>query len=305
LILLKAWISAFRLRTLPLSISGILVGLALAKIKGQWDFGLFLGAISTTLLFQITSNLANDLGDTLKGTDNKDRVGPIRSVQSGAISKKIMTYAIILFSILSIISSGLLIYHCSISLSKQALIIYMALAVLCLIAAITYTIGKKAYGYHGLGDLMVFIFFGLVSVMGSYGLLGLNINVLTLLASISIGLWSVGVLNLNNMRDQENDKQSNKITLAVRFGFLGAKKYHFVLMLTGIVTWILLISMISYSKNKALYFFCLLPILIVVFHLNKVAKMKHPKEFDPELKRIALATFFASLLLFIVSYLLS
>ena len=182
---------------------------------------------------------------------------------------------------------------------------YMLLAVLCVIAAITYTIGKKAYGYHGLGDLMVFIFFGLVSVMGSYGLFGLNINILTLLGSISIGSWSVGVLNLNNMRDQENDKQSNKITLAVRFGFLGAKNYHFVLMLTGILTWILLISMISYSQNKGLYLFCLLPILIIVFHLNKVAKMKHPKEFDPELKRIALATFFASLLLFSLSYLLS
>ena len=238
MILLKAWISAFRLRTLPLSISGILLGIALANINGKWDFGLFLGAICTTLLFQITSNLANDLGDTLKGTDNKDRVGPMRSVQSGAISKKIMTYAIILFSVLSIISSGLLIYHCSISLSKQVLFMYMVLAVLCVIAAITYTIGKKAYGYHGLGDLMVFIFFGLVSVMGSYGLFGLNINSLTLLGSISIGSWSVGVLNLNNMRDQENDKQSNKITLAVRFGFLGAKNYHFVLMLTGILTWI-------------------------------------------------------------------
>ena len=261
MILLKAWISAFRLRTLPLSISGILVGLALAKIDGNWDGILFWGAIGTTLLFQITSNLANDLGDTLKGTDTDKRIGPVRSVQSGLISKKTMTRAILLFIVLCCCSSIFLIYHCSKTLTATAILIYGVLALLCIIAAITYTIGKKAYGYHGLGDLMVFIFFGAVSVIGSFGLFGNPLNMQTILASISIGTWSVGVLNLNNMRDQENDKQSNKNTLAVRFGFDGAKKYHVGLIIIGIISWTILLFSLYVKVENTICFIGFLPYL--------------------------------------------
>jgi 1,4-dihydroxy-2-naphthoate octaprenyltransferase len=304
LILLKAWINAFRLRTLPLSISGILVGLALANINGDWDDLLFWGAIGTTLLFQITSNLANDLGDTLKGTDTEKRIGPMRSVQSGLISKKIMTSAILLFIVLCCCSSIFLIYHCSKTLTASAILIYGVLALLCIIAAITYTIGKKAYGYHGLGDLMVFIFFGAVSVNGSFGLFGNPINRETILACISIGTWSVGVLNLNNMRDQENDKQSNKNTLAVKFGYDGAKNYHVGLIIIGIISWTILICSLYLKERSAVYFISLLPLLFFIKHLLKIKKIVNPKDFDPELKVLALTTFFAAILLFITSFLI-
>lgn len=302
--MLKAWINAFRLRTLPLSISGILVGLALANINGDWDDLLFWGAIGTTLLFQITSNLANDLGDTLKGTDTEKRIGPMRSVQSGLISKKIMTSAILLFIVLCCCSSIFLIYHCSKTLTASAILIYGVLALLCIIAAITYTIGKKAYGYHGLGDLMVFIFFGAVSVNGSFGLFGNPINRETILACISIGTWSVGVLNLNNMRDQENDKQSNKNTLAVKFGYDGAKNYHVGLIIIGIISWTILICSLYLKERSAVYFISLLPLLFFIKHLLKIKKIVNPKDFDPELKVLALTTFFAAILLFITSFLI-
>ena len=302
--MLKTLIRAFRLRTLPLSISGILVGLALAKIDGNWDGILFWGAIGTTLLFQITSNLANDLGDTLKGTDTDKRIGPMRSVQSGLISKKTMTSAILLFIVLCCCSSIFLIYHCSKTLTASAILIYGVLALLCIVAAITYTIGKKAYGYHGLGDLMVFIFFGAVSVVGSFGLFGNPINRETILACISIGLWSVGVLNLNNMRDQENDKQSNKNTLAVKFGYSGAKNYHVGLIIIGIISWTILICSLYVEDKNALYFIGFLPYFFFCKHLLKIKKIKLPKDFDPELKVLALTTFFAAILLFITSFLI-
>ena len=304
MIFLKTWISAFRLRTLPLSISGILVGLALANINGQWDAVLFWGAISTTLLFQITSNLANDLGDTLKGTDTDKRIGPMRGVQSGLISKKTMTSAILLFIVLCCCSSIFLIYHCSKTLTASAILIYGVLALLCIIAAITYTIGKKAYGYHGLGDLMVFIFFGAVSVVGSFGLFGNPLNMQTILACISIGAWSVGVLNLNNMRDQENDKQSNKNTLAVKFGYDGAKNYHIGLLIIGIISWTILLCSLYVKDKNAIYFIALLPYFFFIKHLLKIKKIELPKDFDPELKVLALSTFLAALLLFISSFLM-
>ena len=303
MILLKTWISAVRLRTLPLSISGILVGIALAKINGQWDAVLFCAAISTTLLFQITSNLANDLGDTIKGTDTDKRIGPMRGVQSGLISKKTMTSAILLFVVLCCCSSIFLIYYCSKTLTASAILIYGVLALLCIIAAITYTIGKKAYGYHGLGDLMVFIFFGAVSVNGSFGLFGNPLNMQTMLACISIGAWSVGVLNLNNMRDQENDKQSNKNTLAVKLGYDGAKNYHIGLIIIGIISWTILLCSLYVKDKNAVYFIALLPYFFFLKHLLKIKKIELPKDFDPELKVLALSTFFSGLLLFIISFL--
>ncbi len=304
MILLKAWLNAFRLRTLPLSISGILVGLALANINGDWDDLLFWGAIGTTLLFQITSNLANDLGDTLKGADTEKRIGPMRSVQSGLISKKTMALAILIAVVLCVFSSAFLIYHCAKTLSESSILIYGVLALLCIIAAITYTIGKMAYGYHGLGDLMVFIFFGAVSVNGSFCLFGNPINSETILACISIGTWSVGVLNLNNMRDQENDKQSNKNTLAVKFGYDGAKNYHVGLIIIGIISWTILICSLYLKERSAVYFISLLPLLFFIKHLLKIKKIVNPKDFDPELKVLALTTFFASILLFITSFLI-
>jgi 1,4-dihydroxy-2-naphthoate octaprenyltransferase len=298
-----AWFNALRLRTLPLSISGILVGAALAKSDGAWNGYIFWGCLSTTLLFQIISNLANDLGDTQKGTDNENRVGPVRSVQSGLISKKEMGGAILLCSILALISAGILIYISAQTLTFYTIMIYISLTILSILAALTYTIGKNAYGYRGLGDLMVFIFFGGVAVIGSNGLFGTGFNPLTILGSLTIGTWSIGVLNLNNMRDQVNDKASNKITMAVKLGFQGARIYHFTIVIVGLIAWCILLYLLYMKDNSSVYLYAVIPCLLVIKHLIRVHKTREPKDFDPELKKLALSTFFTALLLLILSQL--
>ncbi len=298
-----AWFNALRLRTLPLSISGILVGAALAKSDGAWNSYIFWGCLSTTLLFQIISNLANDLGDTQKGTDNEHRVGPVRSVQSGLISTREMGVAILLCSVLALISAGILIYISAQTLTFYTIMVYISLTILSILAALTYTIGKNAYGYRGLGDLMVFIFFGGVAVIGSNGLFGIGFNPLTILGALTIGTWSIGVLNLNNMRDQVNDKASNKITMAVKLGFQGARIYHFTIVIIGLIAWCILLYLLYMKDNSSIYLYAFIPCLLVIKHLIRVNKTKEPKDFDPELKKLALSTFFTALLLLILSQL--
>jgi 1,4-dihydroxy-2-naphthoate polyprenyltransferase len=294
---IKSWLEAFRLRTLPLSISGIIMGSFIAKSKGFWDVTIFIFALITTILFQIVSNLANDLGDSLKGTDNENRVGPARTVQKGEISASQMKIAVIIFSILSLISAGYLIYISSKGMSQNTIYIYMILALLSVLAAITYTVGKKAYGYYGLGDVFVFVFFGLVSVMGSYTLYSKIFDFVTLFPAITIGLLSTAVLNLNNMRDQVNDKLSNKNTLVVKLGFNRAKFYHFCLIM------IALISYWGYFKFELTGLIYNLPFVFLLIHLKKVVQVLDPKDFDPELKKVALSTFILSLLFAIISIL--
>ena len=220
---IKFWIDAMRLRTLPLSVSGIIIGSGMAALLDKWDTLIFLLAILTTISFQILSNFSNDLGDSQKGSDNINRIGPKRTVQAGLISKKEMKVGILIFTILSLIFSGSLIYVSIANLSKVLIYFYAGLALSCVLAAITYTIGKRAYGYHGFGDLMVFLFFGLVSTLGVFSLYGEGFQWLVLLPAITVGLWSTAVLNLNNLRDHENDKLSKKNTLVVSMGFEKAK----------------------------------------------------------------------------------
>ena len=289
-----------RLRTLPLSVSGILVGSAIALASNSWNNWIFGLALSTTVLFQIISNLANDLGDTLKGTDNADRLGPERTLQAGVISKKAMKTAIILFSILSLASAGALIYVSIDGMSQTVLLAYIGLAILCVIAAITYTIGKKAYGYNGLGDLMVLIFFGLVSVLGVYSLYTKTFLIDNLLPAVSIGLLSTAVLNLNNMRDFSNDAKSGKNTLVVKMGPNQAKLYHALLIVMALLSMAVFIGRIG----KPLLFISLAPGIALIFHLRKVMKTTDPRSFDPELKIVACSTFGISLLfLLIIVYL--
>lgn len=283
----QAWIKALRLRTLPLSLSGIIIGSAIAKYNGFWDWNIFLLSLVTTVLFQIVSNLANDLGDSIKGTDNKDRVGPMRSVQSGLISKNEMRNAVVITSIVSLLSAGTLIYIGTTNLPISILWFYCGLAVACIIAAITYTMGKKAYGYYGLGDIMVFLFFGLVSVLGVYPLYAKSLDWIILLPACSIGLLSAAVLNLNNMRDRSNDAKSGKNTLVVKIGADWAKLYHTLLVLGGIICHVMFLVTI----NHPIAFIGLLPGIILMLHLQKVMKTKNPKDFDPELKKVALSTF--------------
>ena len=283
-----------RLRTLPLSLAGILLGSGIAFHHGYWNTIIFVFAMITTILFQILSNFANDLGDGIKGTDNAQRLGPTRTVQSGQISPKKMKIAVVIISLMSIISATALIYFGTRNMPMNIVFIYIGLALACIIAAITYTIGKKAYGYHGIGDLMVFLFFGGVSVLGVYSLYTKGFDWNNVHLAIFVGLLSTAVLNLNNMRDYKNDEVSGKKTLVVMMGPNMAKFYHLFLVLAGLIALIIFIDQL----NDEIYFLGLLPGVLLLFHLRKVMKTKFAKDFDPELKIVALATFGISLLLF-------
>jgi 1,4-dihydroxy-2-naphthoate octaprenyltransferase len=294
--MIQSWLKAFRLRTLPLSLSGIILGSFLAKKEGFWDGYIFVFALLTTLFFQILSNLANDLGDSQKGTDNQFRVGPMRAVQSGEISMKAMKLAVAIFTFLSLVSAAILIRISAVGMTKEVIWMYVLLAVLCVIAAITYTVGKKAYGYNGFGDLFVFIFFGLVSVLGSYTLYTKTFNPEIIFPAITIGLLSTAVLNLNNMRDQVNDKSSNKITLVVKLGKSKAKVYHFFLVLLAIISAVFFLQ----ELNTFRYLF-LIPFCMLTLHLQKVNNTQEEKDFDPELKKVALTTFLIAIMYAVIS----
>lgn len=295
----KAWVHAFRLRTLPLSLSGIILGSFIARSAGYWNSEIFGFALLTTVLFQILSNLANDLGDSQKGADNAGRVGPERAVQSGLISMKEMRNAVILFALLSFASAAYLVYIGTRDKSAGTLFTYGILAVFCILAAITYTVGKRAYGYHGLGDVFVFIFFGLVSVLGVYNLYLASFSWAdfrweNLLPASTIGLLSVSVLNLNNMRDRSNDSKVGKRTMVVKMGADAAKFYHAFLVFGGIATYAVYIFEYHHGNKWALL--SLLPVIVLVGHLRKVMRTTDERGFDPELKKVALSTFAISVL---------
>ncbi len=283
----QAWMKALRLRTLPLSLSGIILGSFIALKNEHWNGIIFTLAMLTTILFQILSNLANDLGDTLKGADNEERIGPMRAVQSGVISPSEMKKAVILTSFFSLCTALPLVYLGTKNMSSDVLWFYVILTGLCIIAAITYTVGKKAYGYSGFGDVFVFIFFGLVSVLGVYTLYAKSFDWLNLLPATAIGLFSTAVLNLNNMRDQINDQKVGKRTLVVKIGPRNAKLYHSYLIIGGIVS----LAAFFYLTQNYLGFIGLAPSIILIKHLQKVMLTTNPAEFDPELKKVALSTF--------------
>lgn len=291
----KSFIKAMRLRTLPLSLSGIIAGSGVAYYNGFWDATIFSLALVTTILFQILSNFANDLGDSLKGTDNSERIGPMRSVQSGVITKSEMKTAVIITSILSLISAATLIYFGAKNMPTQIIWFYVGLAILCIIAAITYTVGKKAYGYHGMGDIMVFIFFGLVSVLGVYSLYAKSFLIENISLAVFIGLSSVAVLNLNNMRDYKNDAVSGKHTIVVKMGPNYAKFYHALIIIIALTS--LAIFLNAFKKSEL--FLCMIPAAILLIHLRKVMRTTQPKDFDPELKKVALTTFAVSVFVFV------
>lgn len=294
---MKKWIKAARLRTLPLSISGIFVGSAAAYSQYHTQdnyYPIVILCLLTTLFFQVLSNYANDYGDAVKGTDNDHRVGPKRAVQSGEITKNQMKNAIIITSTLSMISAVAVIYLSFGSDNFWAALAYLGLALASIGAAIKYTVGQSAYGYRGLGDVFVFIFFGLVSTLGTYYLFGHHLDWRMIFPAAGIGLLSMAVLNMNNMRDVENDTVMGKNTIVVKMGFQKAKQYHFWLILTATI------AFNTYTMNifsKWYQFIYLLAFIPLLKNLSIVSKSQNPKTLDPELKRLSLSTFFISLLL--------
>ncbi|AGC78638.1 1,4-dihydroxy-2-naphthoate prenyltransferase [Nonlabens dokdonensis] len=339
---LKAWISAARLRTLPLSISGILVGSAFAyynvfaiennsekllnSIELNFSYSIadnvslfmfnyisiVILALITTLGFQILSNFANDYGDGVKGTDNEDRIGPMRAIQSGIISPQEMKRGMVITAILTLISAILLIY---VSLGIDRLLVslfFLALGIAAIWAAIKYTVGDNAYGYRGLGDVFVFIFFGPVSVMGIYYLITTIVNWEMIFPSMTIGLLSVAVLNLNNMRDVQSDKKAGKNTIVVKLGLSKAKMLHYGFVIVAFICALRLTGRIYFTQyiandigeswmleNENINLIAFLPLLAFIpllIHLIKVKKTTSPALLDPELKKVALSTFLFAVL---------
>ena len=284
---------AARLRTLPLSLSGILVGSCIAASQGLFDSLICALALFTTIGFQIISNFANDYGDGLKGTDNEDRVGPKRALQSGEISPKAMKNAIIVTGFISIVLALWLIFAAFGTDYVFYSLLFIVLGISCIVAAIKYTVGDRAYGYSGYGDLFVFLFFGLLSVCGTYFLYSKVLDITVFLPAFSIGLLSVGVLNLNNMRDRESDEKSGKRTIVVKIGNEFARYYHFYLLGASFL-FALLYTVINYRSSYQFVF--ILAYVPVFKHLITVYKNKDPKSLDPELKKLALSTFLFAIL---------
>ncbi|MEO9479139.1 MAG: 1,4-dihydroxy-2-naphthoate octaprenyltransferase [Maribacter dokdonensis] len=295
----KAWLNAARLRTLPLSISGIFVGTALAAYYGATNVTIFILALCTTIGLQVTSNFANDYGDGVKGTDGDDRIGPKRALQSGLLTAAELKRGIYISIVINAVLIISLIFTSFGIKDVLYPVLFLVLGALAIWAAIKYTVGKSAYGYQGLGDVFVFIFFGLVSVLGSMFLYLKFIDLFAVLPAIAIGLLSVGVLNLNNMRDIKSDTAVGKNTLAVKMGLSKAKKYHYTILF---VSFLCLFYFLFTTNASQLRYVSLVGYLPILVHLRKVALTDKAAELDPELKKLALSTFFIAVLFFISYY---
>jgi len=289
----KPWIKAARPRTLPLSLACIGMGSFLAASQDQFDTSIFLFSVLTTIFLQVLSNLSNDYGDSVHGADSIHREGPSRTVQSGEISAEKMRSAIRFVAILSFLSGTFLIWV-AFSWDFQALLAFLVLGVLAIVAAITYTSGKRPYGYVGLGDLSVLLFFGLAGVLGTYFLYTKTLEWPILLPALSCGLFSVAVLNLNNIRDIESDKLAGKLSIPVRIGRSNAVIYHWSLLIAAIAA-ALIFVLKDFQGYLQLVFLVSVPLIIIN---AKAAKSKiEPAELDPYLKQLALTT-----LLFVVAF---
>ncbi len=284
---LKSWVKAARLRTLPLAVSGILMGAALAALDESFSLKITALAVVTALFIQIFSNFANDYGDFQKGTDNDKRVGPKRTVQGGEISPGQMRIGMIVLALLSLTSGVWLVVEGTKGLSLGFFAIYIALGILALIAAFKYTAGSNPYGYAGLGDLAVFLFFGLLPVVGAYFLNTHQMNELVFLPALSIGFFSTGVLNLNNMRDVENDRNSGKNTMIVRMGSATGKVYHTLLISGGIVAAVVF-SFLNFKSGFQWLFLISIPLFLR--DLVQINRVLEPHQFDPFLKKLSLTT---------------
>ncbi|MCV9928189.1 1,4-dihydroxy-2-naphthoate octaprenyltransferase [Flavobacterium sp. LS1R49] len=300
---MKHWIEAARLRTLPLSVSGIIVGSMYALANPTEDvytptevfnWKIFGFALLTTLGLQVLSNFANDYGDGVKGTDNEDRIGPKRAIQSGVITPQAMKKAIMITSMLTLLSAITLIYFAFGETNFVYSIFFLLLGIAAIISAIRYTVGNSAYGYKGFGDVFVFVFFGLVSTLGVNFLYSKQIDAVLILPAVAIGLLSVGVLNLNNMRDEESDRKSGKNTIVVKMGGKNAKRYHFFLIITAMISVVAFAVLSDYRFDQYLFLLAYIPL---TKHLITVYKNQEPKLLDPQLKTLALSTFLLSVLL--------
>ncbi|MTD38168.1 1,4-dihydroxy-2-naphthoate polyprenyltransferase [Erwinia sp. CPCC 100877] len=229
----RAWLESLRPRTLPLAFSSIVVGASLAWWQGIFNPAVTLLALLTAGLLQILSNLANDYGDAEKGSDKPDRIGPLRGMQKGVITQQQMKVALIITVVLICLSGlALVIVACH---NLTDVLGFLLLGLLSIIAAITYTVGTRPYGYMGLGDISVLIFFGWLSVVGSWYLQSHALIFPVFLPATASGLLATAVLNINNLRDIDSDRENGKNTLAVRLGPVLARHYHAGLLMGALL----------------------------------------------------------------------
>ncbi|AGN86533.1 MULTISPECIES: 1,4-dihydroxy-2-naphthoate polyprenyltransferase [Enterobacteriaceae] len=297
--LTQAWLESLRPKTLPLAFAAIVVGTVLAWWQGYFDPLVAVLALITAGLLQILSNLANDYGDAVKGSDKPDRIGPLRGMQKGAISLAQMKRALMIVIVLSCISGLLLVTAATQTMAD--FIGFLALGVLSIIAAITYTVGKRPYGYLGLGDISVLLFFGWISVMGSWYLQTHMLIPAVILPATACGLLATAVLNINNLRDIESDRENGKNTLVVRLGPINARRYHAGL-LVGALLCLALFNLFSLQSLWGWLFVLAAPLLIK--QARFVLRELDPRAMPPMLERTVKGALLTNLL-FVLGIILS
>ncbi|NNF19898.1 MAG: 1,4-dihydroxy-2-naphthoate octaprenyltransferase [Flavobacteriaceae bacterium] len=272
------------------------MGTALAALYLEPDTTILILALITTVGLQVTSNFANDYGDGVRGTDNEERIGPERALQAGLLSRSELKKGIIISVIIDIILITALLATAFTPSEFWTIAIFLGLGLASIWAAIRYTVGASAYGYKGLGDLFVFLFFGLLSVLGTMYLFTKELSLIALLPAMTIGALSTAVLNLNNLRDSIPDKKAGKITLVVNLGFERGKIYHYILLGTAFLC---MLTFALYTTGLSWSSFYLLAFIPIIVHTSTVYGIKDPRMFDPELKKLALSTFLLAFLCFI------
>ena len=276
------WFSTARPKTLPLALASIIIGSALAYWAGKFDLITTLLAFITTILLQVLSNFANDYGDHVKGSDTAERIGPLRAIQHGAITGEQLKIAVIVLSVLSFISGAALSFYAYEGI--EDLLVFLGLGVISIVAAITYTVGKKAYGYLGLGDLFVLIFFGFVAVIGVFYLQAHSLPLMIFIPAFGCGLLSVAVLNINNLRDINQDRKAGKNTLIVRIGSKNGRIYHAILLVLAVVSY-LIFAILNFEHWYNYLFLLAVPLLVK--HGLFVYRHQDPIELRPILGQMA------------------
>jgi 1,4-dihydroxy-2-naphthoate polyprenyltransferase len=285
--LVKVWISAFRPRTLPLALSCIGMGGFMAAANNTFNGVIVALCILTTLFLQILSNLANDYGDSIHGADSIHREGPKRAVQAGLIKAEHMKKGMILFSLLSLVSGLVLLWVAFGTEGLLLAVLFLVIGLAAIWAAINYTAGSKPYGYAGLGDISVFVFFGLVGVLGTYFLQAKSIDALVILPALVCGFFSTAVLNVNNIRDIHSDLLAGKISIPVRLGSKNARVYHVILLISGTASAFIFV-MLNYHSWSQFLFVLAIPMLIM--NGVNVWRKQTSAELDPYLKQMAITT---------------
>ncbi|SUW65982.1 1,4-dihydroxy-2-naphthoate octaprenyltransferase [Buttiauxella agrestis] len=287
----QAWLESLRPRTLPLAFASIVCGSALAFWQGVFNPAIALLALLTAGLLQILSNLANDYGDAVKGSDKEDRIGPLRGMQKGVITQAQMKKALMITVVLICLSGLALVAVACRTLAD--FLGFLALGLLAIIAAITYTVGTRPYGYMGLGDISVLVFFGWLSVAGTWYLQAHSLAPLVILPATACGLLATAVLNINNLRDIDSDRENGKNTLAVRLGPVQARRYHACLLM-GALACLAVFNLVWLQSLWGWLFVLAAPLLIK--QTRFVLRERDPLAMRPMLERTVKAALLTNLL---------